>query len=108
MRKACFISIVLSILVLTTNHVVFAQDAGTNAAAVKAGDKKSQNVGNKICPVSGEKIGQGGMQGATFEYESKVYNLCCPACIEEFEKDPQKYIQKTNEELKVEAKLKTE
>lgn len=71
---------------------------------------KSVEVGNKICPVSGEKIGSGGMEAATYEYQDKIYNLCCAACIEEFKKDPEKYIKKTEEqkeEIKEEPKRKS-
>jgi YHS domain-containing protein len=56
------------------------------------------NVGNKICPVTGEKIEE--QFKATYEYEGKIYNFCCAGCIEEFKKDPQKYIKKVEEELK--------
>lgn len=55
------------------------------------------NVGNKICPVSGEKIEE--KTKSAYEYEGKIYNLCCASCIEEFKKDPQKYIKKVEEEL---------
>ena len=57
------------------------------------------NVGNKICPVSGEKVSQEGMKSATYEYKGKIYNFCCAACIEDFKKDPQKYIKKVEQEL---------
>ena len=57
-----------------------------------------ENAGNKICPVSGEKVGQGGMVPVTYEYEVRIYNFCCVACIEDFKKDPQKYIKKIEEE----------
>jgi YHS domain-containing protein len=57
------------------------------------------NVGNKICPVSGENVGQDGMEITTYEYKGKVYNFCCTACIEEFKKDPEKYIKKAEEEM---------
>lgn len=56
------------------------------------------NIGNKICPVSGEKINQDSK--ATYEYEGKIYNFCCAACIDEFKNDPEKYIKKVEEELK--------
>jgi len=71
---------------------------GTTETNIKAVSKETINVGNKICPVSGEKIGQGGMEPATYEYEGKIYNFCCPACIEEFKKDPEKYIKKIEAE----------
>ena len=49
------------------------------------------NVGNKICPVSGEAMMEG--QEATVEYKGKVYNLCCGMCKKDFLKEPEKYIQ---------------
>lgn len=67
-------------------------------AVTKATPKVPVNVGNKICPVSGEKIDE--KLKADYEYQGKVYNLCCSACTEEFKKDPQKYIKKVDDELK--------
>jgi len=34
-----------------------------------------------------------------YEHEGKIYNFCCAGCIEEFKKDPEKYIKKVEEEL---------
>ncbi|MBP7216905.1 MAG: YHS domain-containing protein [Candidatus Omnitrophica bacterium] len=70
-------------------------------------DTEAFNVGNKICPVSGEKVGQAGMEPVTFEYEGKIFNFCCAACIDEFKKDPSKYIQKVEEELMGEPQQKS-
>lgn len=64
------------------------------------------NAGNKICPVSDEKIDE--KMRATYEYEGKIYNFCCAGCIEEFKKDPQRYIKKVEEELKKQAKEQKE
>ncbi len=55
------------------------------------------DVGNKICPVTGEKIDEAAK--TTYEYEGKIYNFCCAGCIDEFKKEPQKYIDKVNQEL---------
>ncbi|MDO8489261.1 MAG: YHS domain-containing protein [Candidatus Omnitrophota bacterium] len=73
--------------------------AQLQVAQIKDSGNKSEsvNVGNKICPVSGEKVGEG-MEPATYEYQGKIYNFCCSACIPEFKKDPEKYIKKVNEE----------
>ncbi|MDP2904982.1 MAG: YHS domain-containing protein [Candidatus Omnitrophota bacterium] len=72
---------------------------GTAEAVKEAGSPaEAINAGNKICPVSGEKIAED--LKTTYEYEGKIYNFCCPACIEEFKKDPEKYIKKVEEELK--------
>lgn len=66
-----------------------AVEAAAPAAAV--------NVGNKACPVTGEKIAELGKD--TVEYEGKVYNLCCPMCKEQFLADPAKYIAIVDKEL---------
>jgi YHS domain-containing protein len=67
---------------------------------------KAENVGNKICPVSGEKINE--KMKATYEYKGKIYNFCCAMCIDEFKKDPEKYIKKVEEELKAKSSQATE
>lgn len=64
--------------------------------------KKAEEVGNQICPVSGEKIDE--KTKATYEYQGKVYNLCCPMCVDEFKKDPEKYIRRVEEEKQGETK----
>ncbi|MDP3789321.1 MAG: YHS domain-containing protein [Candidatus Omnitrophota bacterium] len=63
----------------------------------QASAEEAINAGNKICPVSGEKINE--KTKATYEYEGKIYNFCCPMCIDSFKKEPQKYIEKVEEEL---------
>lgn len=60
--------------------------------------QEAVNVGNKICPVTGEKIEDN--TKIAYEYKGKIYNLCCSACIEEFKKNPEKYIQIVEEEQK--------
>ena len=61
---------------------------------------KSIDVGNKICPVLNEKIDE--KSKATYEYGGKIYNFCCASCIDEFKKDPGKYIKKIEEEMQKE------
>ncbi len=56
--------------------------------------EKAVTVGNKVCPVTGEKIDK--ESEVTYEYKGKVYSFCCRACIIEFRKDPEKYIEKMN------------
>jgi YHS domain-containing protein len=71
---------------------------GRTDATTQVATKEAVTAGNKICPVSGEKIND--KTKATYEYEGKIYNFCCPACIDEFKKDPDKYIKKVEEKLK--------
>lgn len=48
-------------------------------------------VGNSVCPVSGEKVGTMGPV-VKYEYKGKIYNLCCEGCVSSFKKDPEKYV----------------
>lgn len=62
-------------------------DEGTGA-----GGKQVVTVGNKLCPVTDEKIDKN--SEVTYEYKGKVYSFCCQACVIEFKKDPEKFIEK--------------
>ena len=64
---------------------------------------KAVNVGNIICPVSGENVEDMG-DGIEREYKGKVYTLCCPACAKVFEKDPEKYSKIAEESAESEHK----
>ncbi len=69
-----------------------------------AGDKTAASieVRNKKCPVSGEKVGEMG-DIVKIEYNGKIYNLCCPMCIKDFKKDPEKYTKIAEDEVKAAA-----
>ena len=66
---------------------------------------KTVEVGNKICPVSGDKVPVPGEKGAMgdelvkYEYNGKIYNLCCPMCIKDFKKNPEKYSKIAEDEV---------
>ena len=73
--------------------------AGSDGKAA-AGSTPAVDVGNKICPVTGEKIGSMEHEKATkVEYKGKSYNLCCPMCAAEFKKNPAKYVKVVEKEL---------
>jgi len=74
---------------------VFAQEASQTEVKEEV-VKKAENVGNKICPVTGEKINE--KTKVTYEYQGKIYNFCCAGCPDVFKKDPQKYIKKVEAE----------
>lgn len=76
MKKALLILVIISFVVLTGFQMSIAQE----------------DVGNTVCPVSGEKIEES--KKATYEYKGKIYNFCCPMCISDFKKNPEKYIEK--------------
>jgi YHS domain-containing protein len=53
----------------------------------------------KICPVSGQRLGS---MGAPFKltYKDRVVFLCCEGCKEDFEKEPEKYLAKLDKQGK--------
>ena len=72
---------------------------GGNAVAVAGegavpggGTGRGIAVGNRTCPVTGEKIQQQGK--VTIKYKGKIYNLCCAGCVKQFKRDPEKYLGK--------------
>ncbi|MBI4972417.1 MAG: YHS domain-containing protein [Candidatus Omnitrophica bacterium] len=103
MFKNTFLVLMIGIIIFSLAGLAFAVmchgDTGghqaTQAAATQATPQEAVNVGNKMCPVSGEKIDD--KMKTTYEYEGKIYNFCCPGCIDEFKKEPQKYITKIKE-----------
>jgi len=51
------------------------------------------NVGNAICPISGELISDVGEgKGVQIEHKGKIYNVCCKFCAKDFKKNPEKFI----------------
>ncbi|MEK6528649.1 MAG: YHS domain-containing protein [Nitrospirota bacterium] len=103
MLRGLFVVLISAVFIFGAGKLSFAQDDhskhehGTEAAVADAVSQEAVNVGNKICPVSGEKIEE--KAKVTYEYKGKIYNFCCASCVDDFKKDPQKYIKKVNEEI---------
>lgn len=77
-------------------HAEHKKEAGAEKAKAPVEEKKTEDAVNTICPISGEKIDE--TAKFTYEYKGKVYALCCQVCLEEFKKDPEKYIEKMEKE----------
>lgn len=88
--------IMLLLLILSIPGYIFAVDSETQ--------KETIFVGNKFCPVSGEKIDEA--SHVTYEYKGKIYRFCCLGCVEEFKKDPERYIEKMEKQEKGEDEEK--
>jgi len=93
------------IILLSNTSYVFADKAINTKMHIATKDdlKTLPNVGNKVCPVSGDKIPAPGKKGDMGEaiqyvYNGKIYNLCCPMCIKQFKKNPDKYSKIAEEE----------
>ena len=94
MNKVSVSGLILCLTVLSPSVKAMEQkkDTPTAPAAVQAEAAQPVEVGNKICPVSGEKIEKTAMgDPVKIEYKGKIYNLCCPMCPKDFNKDPKKY-----------------
>lgn len=100
MMKKIFVFLSVAML-LVISRISFAEEP-PQADAVTQG---AIELNNKICPVSGEEIDE--KTKVTYEHEGKIYNFCCQMCIDEFKKDPQKYIDKVKEELKGDSQKET-
>ena len=50
----------------------------------------------KYCLVSGDKIGEMG-KPTSLIYKGQEIKFCCPDCVKDFNKDPDKYMQKLAE-----------
>ena len=63
--------------------------------------KNLPNVGNKLCPVSGNPVDDGSMgEAVKYVYNGKIYNLCCQMCVKDFKKSPEKYSAVAQKEVK--------
>lgn len=47
----------------------------------------------KVCVVSGEELGGMG-DTVVYKYEGREVRFCCKMCVDDFKKDPQKYLKK--------------
>ncbi len=126
MKSKLIVLILVAILSLFYSNYVLAHEGhehqmsnGTmmdddNMAKGQADSKstKAVEVGNKICPVSGDKIPAPGEKGAMgdepvkYEYNGKIYNLCCKMCVKDFKKNPGKYSKIAEDEVAKEKKMK--
>ena len=91
------ITLTLGLVFLATGLSFAQQTPSAPQTAVQAVE-----VGNKICPVSGNKVGEMAPP-VKIEYNGKVYNLCCSMCVKTFKSDPEKYSKVAEDEVKRQA-----
>ena len=104
MRKLALFTLIL----LSISGAAYAKDSDTKTgqASIVEQVNQAEEVGNKICPVSGEKIDERTKE--TYEYKGKIYSFCCPDCVEEFKKDPEKYIERLKKSKESEQEHSTQ
>lgn len=93
--------IILAVVVLALSRYGFAAEEAVEAVADQAVELVM--VDNKICPISGEKVGEMG-EAKTVEYNGKQYKLCCAGCAKDFMKNPAAAVQKVEASMAAEAK----
>jgi len=85
MKKILALVLLSALVMPLTVLPAFAEEAGVTIV---------KNVGNKLCPVTGDPV-----SGQYFgTHEGKRYGFCCPACPKTFFEDPEKYIAKMKEQ----------
>ena len=104
------------IIFLASSHYAFANehkmpdgimmnDEDMSKGQMDSKSTEAVEVGNKICPVSGDKIPAPGEKGTMgdepvkYEYNGKIYNLCCQMCVKDFKKNPEKYSKIVDDEV---------
>ncbi len=87
-----------SVMVFSVAGVVSAETKEDLKAHPKGSTHEAVSVGNKICPVSQEPVGEMG-EPVVYEYKGMKINFCCKACVKDFEKNPEKYIEGIMKEI---------
>jgi len=64
--------------------------AAPATAPATAPSTQSSAIFNKKCPISGDPVDP---KGETYTYKGKKIGFCCPDCIGDFKKDPEKYMK---------------
>ena len=118
--KSKFIILGTVILVTSSSYVFAAEGMGQGQPMgsmmsdqkEKTATSQAVEVGNKICPVSGDEVPVLGEKGAMgdepvkYEYNGKIYNLCCAMCAKDFKKNPEKYSKIADDEVAKEKTMK--
>jgi len=86
MRNIAKIVIVLVVVGVFISGAAYAE-YNTSTSSTKQEKATIIDEGNKICPVTGDKV-----DGKDFyDYNGKRYGLCCSMCAAAFKADPKKY-----------------
>jgi YHS domain-containing protein len=89
MRVLCTV-LALAAALVTALGAVWAQEPARREAPVAPSVKEMQ--GN-VCPVLGGPINK----KFSYTYKGTIYYFCCPACIEKFKAEPEKYVGKESQ-----------
>ncbi len=99
--KFAAVIVVLSLGVFVLNNSIYADEKGSHKGSMMDGEITAEvtesgaiNVGNAICPISGELIADvDDGKGVQIDHNGKIYNVCCKFCAKDFKKNPEKFIK---------------
>lgn len=102
MKYAGFAMVLLAAALLLLGYAYQARAEGMHMhkqetakqAAQAEGQSDIEDAGNAYCPVGGEPVDK----NTSYVYEGKRYYFCCPGCIPDFQKEPEKYIEKMQQD----------
>ena len=82
-------------MIKINQYLLLAAIAVAASLTVRAEDAKTPTPDKlTTCPVSGEKLDGDMGKPLVFTYKDQEVKLCCKSCKKDFDKDPQKYIDK--------------
>lgn len=92
-RRTLFRSLAAAALLLPS--LAGASENQASMSHTMKGEKASTGYHYTLstCPVSGQELEAMG-DPVVYNYKGREIRFCCPGCIREFEKEPQKYIEK--------------
>lgn len=102
MKKQLVFLTMLGLSLTLSPLAVLAEEGTLEAAGVEmtgvSDAVEPVEVGNKICPVGGEPVGTMG-EVVKLAHNGKIYNFCCAMCLDEFNKNPDKYSKMADDEV---------
>jgi hypothetical protein len=81
-----------------TTQTVITGDGTTGPAKLSEEDRKLAEK-QKVCPVTGERLGSMG-EPIKVTVKGRAVFLCCKGCIDEIKTNPDKYLAKLDEQAK--------
>lgn len=92
MKKAAFPVAIATLFVLLLVTAVVA--AGCSSHSKSPAAVAATKTVSAVCPVMGNRIPDVTKAAGKSVYKGKTYYFCCPGCKPQFDKDPEKYINK--------------
>ena len=87
MRRSLWLVVLFLGFLVTFASAAGKMEMGPNSQMTNAAE------GQVVCPVLGGKASP----SISYQYKGKTYYFCCPMCISDFKKNPEKYLSRIKE-----------